>query len=144
MDPIYAVRAGGIGQLDDTALAWTSEGEKVVTSDVPTPAFYDGDFFVLSDLRKTLSRVDPQTGEVQWKIKMPGLKKYEASPLAADGKIYLINFIADVVVVDAASGETLHEVSMDDASDDPVRSSVVAAHGNLLIRTNTKLFCVGE
>jgi len=143
-DPIYAVRAGGIGQLDDTALAWTSEGEKVLTSDVPTPAFYDGYFFVLSDLRKTLSRVDPQTGEVKWKMRTPGLKKYEASPLAADGKIYLINFVANVVVIDAANGEILHEVSMDDAADDPVRSSVSAAHGNLFIRTNTKLYCVGE
>jgi len=143
-DPIYAVRAGGLGQLDDSALAWTSTEEKVVTSDVPTPAFYDGDFFVLSDLRKSLSRVDPETGEVKWKIRTPGLKKYEASPLAADGKIYLINFIADVVIVDAATGEILNEVSMEDAGDDPVRSSVIAAQGNLFVRSNGKLYCVGK
>ncbi len=143
-DPIYAVRAGGQGKLDDTALAWVSQETKELTSDVPTPAFYDGDFFVLSDVRKSLARVDPQTGDVKWKIRTPGVKKFEASPLAADGKIYLINFVADVVVVDAADGTILNNVSMADPEDDPVRSSVVAAHGNLLIRTNQQLFCVGK
>ena len=143
-DPIYAVRAGGQGKLDDTALAWVSQETKELTSDVPTPAFYDGDFFVLSDLRKSLARVDPQTGDVKWKIRTPGVKKFEASPLAADGKIYLINFVADVVVVDAADGTILNNVSMADPEDDPVRSSVVAAHGNLWIRTNQQLFCVGK
>ena len=143
-DPIYAVRAGLNGQLDDTALAWTSADTKVLTSDVPTPAFYDGDFFVLSDLRKTLSRVNPRTGKTKWQLRTPGLKKYEASPLVADGKIYLINFIADVVVVDAGTGKILHQVSMDDPSDDPVRSSVVVAHGNLFVRTNSSLYCIGK
>ena len=143
-DPIYAVRAGGVGQLDDSALAWVSGNEKVLTSDVPTPAFYDGDFFVLSDLRKHLSRIDPQTGEVKWKIRTPGNPKYEASPTVADGKIYLINFSADVVVVDAETGQVLHEVSMAEPADDPVRSSVAVANGNLYIRTNDTLYCVGQ
>ena len=95
-------------------------------------------------MRKSLARVDPQTGDVKWKIRTPGVKKFEASPLAADGKIYLINFVADVVVVDAADGTILNNVSMADPEDDPVRSSVVAAHGNLWIRTNQQLFCVGK
>ena len=56
-DPIYAVKAGGKGQLDDSALAWVSRDARELSSDVPTPAFYDGDFFVLSDVRKCLSRV---------------------------------------------------------------------------------------
>lgn len=143
-DPIYAVKAGGTGNLNDNALAWISRKSKVVTSDVPTPAYYDGDFFVLSDVRKHLSRVEPKTGKVKWKVRTPGLKKYEASPLAADGKIYLMNFVGTVVVVDAADGVVLNEISMQDPEDDPVRSSVVAAYGNLFIRTNTKLYCVGK
>ena len=49
-----------------------------------------------------------------------------------------------VVVLDAASGEVVHQVAMGDEDDDLIRSSVVVAHGDVLIRTNRKLFCVGR
>jgi len=142
-DPIYAVKAGGKGPLDDNAIAWISTSEKKLSSDVPTPAFYDGDFFVLSDVRKSLSRVKPRTGKVVWSIRTPGNSKYEASPLVADGKIYLINFAGEVVVVATVDGKILSEISMEDSLEQPVRSSVIAARGQLFIRTNTRLFCVG-
>lgn len=144
-DPIYAVRAGGAGTLDDNALAWVSRAQKDVSADVPTPAFYDGDFFILSDVRKSLSRVEPQSGKIKWSLRTPGDAKYEASPLAADGKLYLLNFLGTVVVVDAAEGRVLSEISMETPTDDdPVRSSVVAAHGRLLVRTSGKLFCLAQ
>ncbi|MFO0820885.1 MAG: PQQ-binding-like beta-propeller repeat protein [Pirellulales bacterium] len=142
-DPIYAVKVGGSGQLSDDALAWVSRDDKSLTTDVPTPAFADGDFFILSDVRKTLSRVDPATGKAKWQFKTPGLAKYEASPLVADGKVYLINFVGDVVVVDAATGEQISLISMDEPADDAVRSSIIASNGQLFIRVNRKLYCVG-
>ena len=145
-DPVYAIRPGGSGQLDDSSIVWVSREKeaRAVTSDVPTPAYYSGDFFVLSDVRKHLSRVEPKTGKIKWSIQTPGMAKYEASPLAADGKIYLINFDGDVVIVDAEDGTVLASIPMEGPSDSPVRSSVIASQGQLFIRTNTKLYCVGE
>ena len=143
-DPIYAIRAGGKGLLNGEAIAWSRKSVRALTSDVPTPAFYEGDFFVLSDIKKRLLRVDPRDGTVKWNISTPGLHKYEASPLAADGKIYLINFSGNVVVVDAEKGILLSQNSMDEPADDPVRSSVIAASGNLFVRVNRTLYCVGE
>ena len=70
--PVFAVKNGLSGLLTDDDLAWTSEGIGEVTSDVPTPAFYDGDFFILSDVRKSLSRVAAGTGEVKWTIPTAG------------------------------------------------------------------------
>jgi len=142
-DPIYAVKAGLSGQLNDGDLAWTSRSQREVSSDVPTPAFYDGDFFVLSDVRKCLSRVEPKTGKVKWSVPTPGRRKYEASPTAADGKIYLINFDGLVVVVDAEDGDILSEIPMAEPSEYNVRSTLAVAGGDLFIRTNEKLFCVG-
>ena len=142
-DPIYAVKLGGKGTLEDASLAWVSREDKTLTTDVPTPVFADGDFFVLSDVRKTLSRVEGATGKVKWQQKTPGLAKYEASPLVADGKVYLINFVGDVVVVNASTGEILNTISMDDPADDAVRSSIVASGGQLFIRVNRKLYCIG-
>ena len=143
--PVYAIRAGGTGVLKDSDVAWKSEDVREVTSDVPTPAFYDGDFFVLSDLRKSLSRVEPKTGKVKWMIQTPGDSKYEASPLAADGKIYIINHSGDAVVIDAANGKVLNVIDMGRASGrEVVRASIAAAYGQLFIRTTRKLYCVGK
>lgn len=143
--PVFAVKAGENGLLDDNSIAWVSGEVREVTSDVPTPAFYDGDFFILSDVRKSLSRVEPRTGKVKWTISTPGQAKYEASPLAADGKIYLINFNGQVDVIDAATGDVINSIVMDDpARREVVRASVVAAHGQLFIRTTRRLYCVGK
>jgi hypothetical protein len=46
--------------------------------------------------------------------------------------------------VDAAGGEVLNQIAMGDAEDAPVRSTVVAAQGQLFVRTNRTLFCVGQ
>jgi outer membrane protein assembly factor BamB len=143
--PVYAIAPDKAGTLGDRALAWTSRESKRVTSEVPTPAYYDGDFFVLSDSRKCLARVASDTGKVKWLVAMPGHAKYEASPLAADGKIYCINFDGQVSVVSAASGKVLHVIAMDQPADDEmVRASISAAHGQLFIRTTRKLYCVGK
>jgi outer membrane protein assembly factor BamB len=131
--------------LDDNAVAWVSRDVREVSSDVPTPAFYDGDFFILSDLRKALSRVEPKTGKVKWTIATPGGAKYEASPLAADGKIYLIDHSGEVAEIDAATGNVLRRIAMDKAGGkEVVRASIVAAHGKLFIRTTRKLYCIGK
>ena len=143
--PIYAIRPEGTGVLDDGAIAWDSQNVREVSSDVPTPAFFDGDFFVLSDLRKCLSRVEPRTGKVKWTIQTPGRAKYEASPLAADGKIYLINHSGEVAVVDATNGDVIRVIPMDKPSGQGVvRASISAAHSQLFIRTTRRLYCVGK
>lgn len=143
-DPIYAIKAGGNGVLDESWIAWKSDRSTAVTSDVPTPAFYDGDFFVLSDVKSAISRVEPKTGEIKWSTELPRRKKFEASPTVADGKIYVMNFAGDVFVVHAGNGQILQNIPMGAEGDDMTRSSIVVAHGQLFIRTNNKLFCVGK
>ena len=143
-DPIYAVKAGANGALQQDDIAWKSEKQSKISSDVPTPLFYDGDFFVLSDVRRGLSRVEPGTGKVKWSLDTPGRIKHEASPSGADGKIYIMNFAGDVTIVDANKGEVLRTIPMGDQGDDMTRSSIVIAQGQLLIRTNKRLYCVGK
>ncbi len=142
--PVYALKAGGQGVLDDSALAWKSEQQRAVSSDVPTPLFYLGDFFVLSDVRKALTRLEPATGKVKWTMETPGRAKYEASPTGADGKIYLMNFSGEVTVMDAENGSVLRTIPMGDEGDTMTRSTVAVAQGQLFIRTNQKLYCIGQ
>ena len=141
--PIYAVKSGANGMVSEKEMAWISSENRSLTSDVPTPAFYEGDFFVLSDVRRSLSRLDP-SGKVKWSIETPGRAKYEASPIAADGKIYLMNFASDVTVVEAATGELKGTMAMGDDGENESRATPSIAHGQLFIRTNQKLYCVGK
>jgi outer membrane protein assembly factor BamB len=144
--PIYAIRPNGQGVLDESAIVWESQkNEKERSSDVPTPAYYDGDFFILNDLGKHLSRVEPLTGKIKWTIQTPGNAKYEASPLAADGKIYIINHAGEAAVINAGIGEVINFISMDEPSGrEVVRASISAANGQLFIRTTRRLYCVGK
>jgi outer membrane protein assembly factor BamB len=143
--PIFAVAPNMAGVLDDSAIVWDTKEKKEIGSDVPTPAFYDGDFFILNDLRKNLSRVEPRTGKVKWTIPTPDRAKYEPSPLAADGKIYIINHEGEAAVINAADGKVISEITMDDpAGREVVRASISAANGQLFIRTTRKLYCIGK
>lgn len=141
--PVYAARAGGKGDLGMAGLAWKSPERSEVSSDVPTPLFYNGKFYVLSDVRKSLSCVEPKSGEAVWTVPVPGRQVCWASPTGADGKIYLINLDGDVFVMDAATGKVLAENPMA-AEGAEIRSSIAVAHGNLFIRTNDTLYCVGK
>jgi len=143
--PVYAVHVDRMGTLHESGVAWNTREVRAVTSEVPTPAYYDGDFFVLSDSRRSLSRIAARTGKAKWTIRTPGLTKYEASPLAADGKLYLIDFDGLGAVVDAATGDVVHTVSMDEPGEgEMVRSSIIAAYGQLFIRTTRRLYCIGR
>ena len=141
--PAYAIKTDGDGVRNDDAIAWTTREQKKVTSEVPTPALYDSDFFVLSDSRKCLSRVVAKTGAVKWTMPVKG--SHEASPLVADGKVYTINFDGLVTILRASDGKLIRTIPMDEQVEgDPVRASIIASHGQLFIRTTRKLYCVGR
>ena len=143
--PVFAVRLDGEGELDQDALAWKSGGRRnPISSDVPSPAFHDGHFFVLSDVRSALSKVNAGTGEVVWTTALSKDYKWRASPTVADGKVWCMNHNAEVTVLDAADGAILHSVRMGGEDDDGTRSSIIVAHGCLFIRTNAKMYCIGS
>jgi outer membrane protein assembly factor BamB len=142
-EPLYAVKAGGSGDVAQTHLAWKSDDRSPVTTDVPTPLFYQGKFFVVSDVRKAISCVEPADGKVLWTTPLTGPTMCWASPTGADGKIYVMSLRGEVHVLDAKTGELLATNPMAEGENE-IRSTVAAAHGALFIRTNTRLYCVGK
>lgn len=145
--PIFAMSLDSKGEVQPV---WQSD-PKAVTSDVSTPAFYEGHFYVLDSGRKTLSCVEPKTGKVLWTGETGSKAKFESSPTVADGKVYMTNFWGDVYVAKAAPEkfELLSVNEMGDGSKpsgdaSSVRSSVAVANGCLFIRTQDKLYCVGQ
>lgn len=146
-NPVYAVKLGGTGTAE---LAWISE-PKDASSDVSTPAFHNGRFYVLDSDRRSLSCVEAKTGKLLWQGDLGSKAKFEGSPTVADGKVYMTNFWGQVYVAkaDGADFELLAVNEMGDGSKpngdaSSVRSSVAAANGALFIRTQDKLFCIGR
>ncbi|MCB1063344.1 MAG: PQQ-binding-like beta-propeller repeat protein [Verrucomicrobiae bacterium] len=143
--PVFAIHAGGSGNLNNSAIAWTSAETKNVSSDVPTPLFYQGRFYILNEGKKVLNCVEPSTGKVIWSEALDAKVKLESSPTAADGKIYLMSHLGEVFVVKAGDDfKLLHSTQMGEDQSVNIRASIVPAHGNLFIRTDDKVFCIGE
>ena len=144
-EPVYAFKAGAKGTQDDSVIAWKSS-EKAVSSDVATPLFYKGRFYVVrGEQRPSISRIVPETGKVEWTGDLENRTKIESSPVGADDKIYFQNFHGDVCIVAAADNfKLLKAVPMGDSGDDQIRSSIAVSQGELFIRTTHKLYCVGN
>ncbi len=147
--PVYAVEAGLTGTHEgESGLAWASEPTKQVpvTTDVATPLFYQGRFYVVDHGRtRTLSCIEPKTGRVIYSEPLGSREKFEVSPTGADGKIYLMNHLGDVFVVKAGDEfELLHKAEMGNTLKNISRASIAVSQGNLYIRTDTTLFCIGE
>jgi len=142
--PVYAAKAGGSGNLGTAGLVWQSERHSPLTCDVSTPLFYQGRFFVACDQRNAaVSCVEPATGKIIWSTPLPGRSICWSSPTGADGKIYIMSLRGEVFILNAADGKLVSQIPMAVEEDD-IRSSIAVAHGNLFIRTNSKLYCVGK
>jgi outer membrane protein assembly factor BamB len=142
--PVYAVKAGGSGTLNDSGLGWTSQ-DRDVSSDVSTPLFYKGRFFILNSDKRVLFCVEPATGKVLWSGNLESRAKIEASPTGADDKIYVMNHRGDVFVVSAGDEfKILHTTALGDDGDNNLRASIAVSQSSLFIRTGSKLYCVGK
>ncbi|MBP7949922.1 MAG: PQQ-binding-like beta-propeller repeat protein [Verrucomicrobiales bacterium] len=150
-EPVYAFKMGANGPQKEEVIAWTTADDerRDVSSDVSTPLYYQGRFYVLNSDRKSLACVEPKSGRVLWNERLEAqevrLQKFESSPTAADGKIYMIDHRGTVVVAAAGDKFRLLAVNpMGGNQDQFVRSSIAISGGCLFIRTSGRLFCVGK
>ena len=136
---IFAIRAGGEGQLTPQARAWTL---KHGAPDVPTPLVMNGKLFVLDGRHKALTCLDPQSGRVHWKGKLGGKVPFQASPTGSDGKVYCVSMAGEVVVLSAGDEfKVLSRISMNEGG---TRATISAAHGQLFLRTGQNLYCIAK
>lgn len=143
--PVTAVKLGLNGKLDETAIAWKSP-EKDLSSDVSTPLFYKGRFYILNSDKRKLFCVEPANGKVVWSGDLDTRAKFESSPTAGDDRIYMMDHRGNVFVVSATTDhfKLLGSAAMGDETDNKLRSCVAISRGQLFIRTGKKLYCVAK
>ncbi len=111
--------------------------------DVSCPLLYAGSLYVINDKQKSLTCLDPATGQARWTGQLDKSSQYYASITAGDGKLYMVNRKGTVTVV-AANPNAFEIISTHDFGQNPVDSSISIANGKLYLRTPETLYCFGQ
>jgi outer membrane protein assembly factor BamB len=135
---LIAVRLGGASDVSETHVLWRTE--RAVPT-VPSPLLYDGILYYVRD-GGILTALDPEDGRVLKEARLDGaIDKYFASPVAADGKLYLASEAGHVVVVRAGRA---WEVLSVHSFDEPVYATpAISEEGVIYIRTARALYAFG-
>ncbi len=133
-----AVRAGGRDDVTADRRLWTLRKG----SNVPSPIYHDGHLYWVHE-SGTACCADAKTGRLVYEEKLPQAAQVYASPVLADGRIYILSRWGRCWVIPAkpafevlATSE-LGRVGM-------VNASPAVAGGRLYIRTDNSLFCMGK
>lgn len=130
---LKCIDATGTGDITTNGLIWSYPLEKHVMG---TPALVEGLVFI-ADCGHKFHCVDAQTGQACWTQDING--EAWASPLAADGKVYLGTRSGSFYVFAISRKEKL--LSSIDLGQ-PISSTVAAANGVVYVATMNRLYAV--
>lgn len=133
----FALTPGGTGDITKTHVAWTATKGLPY---VPSPLVYDGRMYTLN-MQGRLSAADAATGKPVYEGEAVGINGVYASPVAADGHIYLCGLDRSVVVV--AAGDSPDKVSSTKL-DDRIAATPAIADGVIYIRTGKTLYAFAD
>ena len=132
-----AITLGGNGDLSDNVVWKYAKG----TAYVPSPILY-GDYLYLTTDRGILTCLDARTGEVKYEGgRIPVPATFTASPIAFEGKILMTSEDGDTFVIKAGPK---HEILGTNSVGEPVYASPAVADGNIFIRGERTLYCIGD
>ena len=134
--PMLAFRAGGRGDITQTHRVWSVQNGP----DVPTPVT-DGKYFYIVNDKGILWCLDAKTGQEIWGSQRIKSGTYSASPVLADGKIYVTNEDGLTTVLKAGPK---FEILAENPLDDHCLSSPAISDGQIFIRTAQHLHAIGK
>jgi outer membrane protein assembly factor BamB len=134
--PLLVFRAGGRGDISKSHLAWSTDQGP----DVPTPAVTDKYIFILNDHGILWCR-DAKTGAEIWGNQRARTGTYSASPVVADGKLYVTSEDGVTTVLDA--GPAFKVIGENDLADYTLSTPAVAGE-QIFIRTQKFLYCIAN
>ena len=136
-NPLVGLRTGGTGDVSRSHVAWRfTRGP-----DVPTPVG-DGTYVYVVNDNGVVYCLDLKTGAIVYgPVRLPS-DDYSASPVLADGKVYVTSENRGITSVFRAGPK--FELLAANAFDDYCLSSPAISEGQIFIRTATHLWAVGE
>ena len=135
---VAAIKPAGLkGKVDPNAAAWRFKKNLPF---VPTPVVYDGLLYMVKT-GGIVTAIDPATGQAikEGRSKdAPG--DYTASPIAADGKVFLASVNGKVTVLKA--GREWEVLGVNDLGDE-IHATPALSGGRIYVRTRGTLYCFG-
>jgi outer membrane protein assembly factor BamB len=143
--PIFVVRAGATGDItlaaDQTAnrhVAWSKQQRG---SYMPTPLIYGEHLYVLSN-QGVLDCYDLKTGAEIYRQRLPHKGGgFSASPVAADGRLYLSSEDGEIFVVRAGAR---YEVLAANPMGELLMATPAISSGMMFVRTQHHVYAVGR
>lgn len=136
---LVAVRPGGRGDVTDSRVPWRQSRLK---GSIGTGVVHDGRLYSISTDGFAMC-ADMKTGKQLWRKRLePAGDRGSSwsSMLLADGKIYVPNQGGDVFVLRAGPE---FELLATNSVDEPTNASLAASNGELFLRTDKSLWCIG-
>jgi outer membrane protein assembly factor BamB len=135
---ITAARLGGQGDLTPTNVVWRL---KKSYPNIPAPLLYRGVMYLMKE-GGIVTSLDPTTGQVLKMGRTPdALEDYYASPVAADGKVFMVSASGKVTVLKA--GAQWEILAVNDLDEECWATPAIAGR-NLYIRTRDSLYSFGQ
>ena len=142
--PIYAIRPGAEGDISlqkgqdsNQAIAWSNMNEGTY---IPTPLLYGGYLFTLN-INGIVSAYNPETGQRAFRGRVGTGGSFSASPIAADGSLYVASEDGEIYVITAAPGLT--QVAKNDMKE-IVMATPAISDGLIVVRTLGHLYGIGQ
>ena len=133
--PYMAIKTGGRGDVTKTHVAWhVPTGAPYV----PSLVHYNGLMYMAGE-NGIVNVVDAATGERVWQERVGGI--FTASPVAGDGKVYLVSETGETVVLQA--GRTPKVLARNTVEGHFVASPAIAG-GRLFLRADDRLIAIGK
>jgi outer membrane protein assembly factor BamB len=129
-----ALRPGGRGDVTATHVEWRAP---TGASYVPSIVHYEGLLYMTNEVG-VVTCADATTGERVWRHRLRGV--FFASPVAGDGKIYLLSETGETFVMRA--GRAPQVLAKNDLNERFIASPAVS-RGRLFLRGDRTLFAVG-
>lgn len=137
---VQAIRGGGRGDVTKTHIVWNLTNIDP-PSDIASPLLYEGKLFLVKNGGMT-SAYDAKDGTVIWsKKRIDNEGNYYASPVAADGKVYVTGEAGAIAVLQL--GKKPKVLSVNDIGESCVATPAIADN-RLFVRTVKKLYCFSE
>lgn len=143
--PLFVIRAGASGDItlgkDQTSNAHVAWSRQQRGSYMPTPLIYGQHLYVLSN-QGVFDCYDLKTGAEVYRQHLPHKGGgFSASPVAADGRIYLPSEDGDIFVVRAG---TQYELLATNPSGELLMATPAIASGTMFVRTQHHVFAVSR
>jgi outer membrane protein assembly factor BamB len=137
---LLAIRLGHTGDLTGTdAIAWKYGKD---TPYVPSPLLYNSKLYFFKFYNNVLTCLDAKTGSPVFPAeRVEGLGDVYASPVGADGRIYLIGRKGSSVVI--REGNNL-DVLTTNKLDDRFDASPAVAGNEIFLRGYENVYCISE